>query len=118
MRKGMRTGMGWGAMLAVLILLTGCIDPGRNTYDGPPPGAAPYPGPYGAPPPPSYQNGPSLSHMQQEALSDGCQLRYAGNAHKLHECFQLEANWRDALAQGCEKRYSAFPHKLRECLAY
>ena len=87
-------------------------------YQAPPQSYQPPPPPAYAPQP-QYDSTPALSHIQREALEDGCRLRYgAGNPHKYKECLELGANWRDALAQGCEARYADNGHKLRECMQY
>jgi hypothetical protein len=115
------------AILATTALLSSCggtMVYQETPYGGPPPYsygnpyqpyAQPYPQPYAAPPP-SY--GPGLSRLQQDALVDGCQLRYSGIPQKLRACLNMGANWQEALAQGCQRRYSGIPHKLRECMQY
>lgn len=59
-----------------------------------------------------------LTQIQQNALADGCKLRYEGNSKKYKRCLNQDANWQDALAQGCTHRYSGNTKKLRECMNY
>lgn len=60
----------------------------------------------------------SLSQIQENALKDGCKIRYEGDSKKHKRCLNQEANWQDALAQGCTHRYQGNTKKLRECMDY
>jgi hypothetical protein len=57
--------------------------------------------------------------LQENALRDGCQQRYATNKTKYRECISGRAkSSQDALIDGCYARYRLQRDKLRECLRH